>query len=207
LLIREACVGSLREALKAQSLGADRIEYCQNLHEGGTTPSYGSILEAKKLLSIPMMVIIRPRGGDFVYSQEEVNSMIKDIELCKKVGVQGVVLGVLTKNGVIDKLLLNELVDVAKPLDITFHMAFDSIKNKEKALEELIELKVDRILTKGCDTNAFDGKNEIKKLIDQSSGRITIIPGGGIREDNFQAIVDFTGAKEVHGTEIVGYLS
>jgi copper homeostasis protein len=207
MIIKEACVGSLGEALIAQSLGASRIEYCQNLQEGGTTPSYGSLLEGKKLLSIPMMVIIRPRGGDFVYSPAEVNIMKRDIEICKQIGVQGVVLGVLTKDGVIDRGLLQELVALAKPLAITFHMAFDVIKNKQEALEELIALKIDRILTKGCSTNAFDGRNEIKKLVDQSRGRITILPGGGIRETNFQEIVDFTGAKEVHGTKIVGSLS
>lgn len=204
LIIKEACVGSLREALTAQRFGADRIEYCQNLNDGGTTPSYGSILEGKKLLSIPMMVIIRPRGGNFVYSQEEINIMKTDIELCKNVGVQGVVLGVLTPDNRIDKNILQELVDFSKPMEITFHMAFDEIKNKEEALEELIELQIDRILTKGCTTNAFDGKNVIKKLIDQSRGRIIILPGGGVHQGNFQEIVDFTGANEVHGSKIVG---
>ena len=206
MIIKEACVGSLQEALNAQSLGANRIEYCQNLHEGGTTPDYVSILEGKKLLSIPILVIVRPRGGDFVYSQAEVNCMKQDIEFCKKVGVQGVVLGVLTQHDTIDKLLLGELVHLAKPLEITFHMAFDAIKNKEKALEELIELKVDRILTKGCGTNALDGKIIIKNLIEQSRGRIIIIPGGGVCWGNFQEVADFTGATEVHGTKIVGHL-
>ena len=207
LIIKEACVGSLNEALTAQRLGADRIEYCQNLAEGGTTPSHESIFEGKKLLMIPMMVIIRPRGGDFVYSPAEIKRMEKDIEFCKNNGIQGVVLGVLDKNNMVDKILLKRLVAVAKPLTITFHMAFDEIKNKEKALEELIELGIDRVLTKGCDTNAFDGKVIIRKLIVQSRGRMTILPGGGITQENFQEIVDFTGAVEVHGTKIVGNLA
>lgn len=205
-MIKEACVGSLQEALKAEQAGADRIEYCQNLYEGGTTPSYESIVEGKKLLSIPMFVIIRPRGGDFVYSQDEIKTMKEDIKFCKKIGVQGIVLGVLTEYNKIDTILLQEFIGLAKPLAITFHMAFDSITDKEEALEELIKLKVDRILTKGCNTNAFAGKMVIRKLIAQSRGRIVILPGGGINQENFQEIADFTGAEEVHGTKIVGDL-
>lgn len=206
-MIKEACVGSLQEALNAEQAGADRIEYCQNLAEGGTTPSYESILEGKKRISIPVFVIIRPRGGNFVYSQDEIKIMKEDIKFCKKAGVQGVVVGVLTEQNKIDKNLLQEFIDLAKPLAITFHMAFDFIIDKEEALEELINLKVDRILTKGCNTNAFAGKMVIRKLIEQSRGRIIILPGGGIHQGNFQEIADFTGAEEVHGTKIVGNLS
>ena len=132
--------------------------------------------------------------------------MKSDIKLCKRLGVQGVVLGVLKRENRIDMSLLQELVMLAKPLEVTFHMAFDVIEDKENALEELIALKVDRVLTKGCAANAFAGKHVIKKLIEQSRNRIIIIPGGGIHKDNFQEIVDFTGAVEVHGTKIVGCL-
>lgn len=206
MIIKEACVGSLRQALQAQSFGADRIEYCQNLSEGGTTPSYESILAGRKVLRVPMFVIIRPRGGNFVYSQDEINIMKKAISFCKEIGVQGVVLGVLTEKNCVDQIILKELVELAKPLEVTFHMAFDSITDKEEALEELIKLQVDRILTKGCNTDAFAGKSVIKKLIEKSNGRIVILPGGGICWDNFQQIVAFTGAREVHGTKIVGNL-
>ncbi len=207
MYIKEACVGSFEEAKRAQQLGASRIELCDNLKEGGTTPSYGTIIQAKEYLDIPIMVIIRPRGGNFVYSKYEIEIMKKDIKLCKEVGVKGVVFGVLDENDFINKIVMKELIDLAKPLDITFHMAFDEIKDKEKALEELIELNVDRILTKGCKTNAFDGKKIIKKLTNKGENKIIILPGGGIIKENYLDIINYTKAKEVHGTKIVGALN
>ncbi|GAA0743032.1 copper homeostasis protein CutC [Clostridium oceanicum] len=206
MYIKEACVGSFKEAKKAQELGASRIELCDNLKEGGTTPSYGTIIQTKSYLDIPIMVIIRPRGGDFVYSKYEIEIMKKDIELCKGLGVDGVVFGVLDENKLINKNVMKELVDLAKPLDVTFHMAFDEIKDKEEAIEELIELKVDRILTKGCKTNAFDGKEIIRKLTSKSKDKIIILPGGGITKENYLDIINYTKVKEVHGTKIVGVL-
>lgn len=207
MYIKEACVGSFKEAKKAQELGASRIELCDNLKEGGTTPSYGTIIQTKSYLDIPIMVIIRPRGGDFVYSEYEIEIMKKDIELCKGSGVEGVVFGVLDENKLINKNVMKELVDLAKPLDVTFHMAFDEIKDKEEAIEELIELKVDRILTKGCKTNAFDGKEIIRKLTSKSKDKIIILPGGGITKENYLDIINYTKVKEVHGTKIVGVLN
>lgn len=202
-MIFEACVGNIDEALEAEKRGASRIELCDNLMEGGTTPSFGTIALAKERIKIPFMVIIRPRGGDFCYSDEEFEVMKKDIELCKKLGVYGVVLGILDKENKVDEDRTKELVDMAKPMKVTFHMAFDEIEDKESALEALIELGVDRILTKGCKTKAFDGLETIKKLVEESKGRIEILPGGGVTKDNFRDLSQKTGVNEVHGTKIV----
>ncbi|QZY55808.1 copper homeostasis protein CutC [Crassaminicella profunda] len=206
MYMREACVGSFEEAKKAQELGANRIELCDNLKEGGTTPSYGTILMAKKFLDIPIMVIIRPKGGNFIYSKAEIEIMKIDIKICKELGVMGVVFGILDEHNLINKEVTKELVDLAKPLHVTFHMAFDEIEDKKRALEELVELKVDTILTKGCKTKAFDGKETIKELIHLSKDRIIILPGGGITKENYLELMQYTNAKEVHGTKIVGRL-
>lgn len=202
-MIFEACVGNIGEALEAEKRGASRIELCDNLMEGGTTPSFGTIALAKEMIGIPFMVIIRPRGGDFCYSDEEFEVMKKDIELCKKLGVYGVVLGILDKENNIDIDRTKALIDMAKPMKVTFHMAFDEIHDKDSALEKLIELRVDRILTKGCKTKAFDGVEIIKRLVDKSKGRIEILPGGGVTKDNFMDLAEKTGVSEVHGTKIV----
>lgn len=203
MVIFEACVGNISEALEAEKRGASRIELCDNLMEGGTTPSFGTIELAKEKINIPFMVIIRPRGGDFVYSDEEFIVMKKDIELCKKLGVYGVVLGILDKKNNIDIEKTRELVELSKPMKVTFHMAFDEIYDKDKAIEELISLGIDRILTKGCKTKALDGLETIKRLVKISNGRIEILPGGGITKENFKYIVENTGVREVHGTKIV----
>ena len=137
-ILLEACVGCYEEAKRAEMLGADRIELCDNLEEGGTTPSYGTIYLAKKNINIPISVIIRPRGGNFVYSNDEFEIMKKDIIICKELGVETVVFGILNKNNTIDIDRTRELVDLAQGLKVTFHMAFDEIYDKFKALEQLI---------------------------------------------------------------------
>ncbi|MEW8957078.1 copper homeostasis protein CutC [Clostridium sp.] len=204
--IFESCVGSYEEAKKAERLGAHRIELCDNLIEGGTTPSYGTISMACENLDIPIMVIIRPRGGDFLYTEEEIEIMKRDIKMCKELGVYGVVLGVLNGDKKIDKNLLKNLIELSKPLKVTFHMAFDEIEDKEAALQELINLNVDRILTKGGIEDAFKGKNVIKSLIEKSEGKIIILPGGGVTKENYEELKIYTGAKEFHGKRIVGKL-
>lgn len=203
MIIFEACVGNITEALEAEKRGASRIELCDNLMEGGTTPSFGTITLAKEKLSVPFMVIIRPRGGDFYYSYEEFEVMKKDIELCKNLGVYGVVLGLLDKENKIDIERTKELVDMAKPMKVTFHMAFDEIDDKDNALESLMDLGVDRVLTKGCKTKALDGIEILKRLNEKSNGKIEILPGGGVTKENFNYLVEKTGVKEVHGTKIV----
>ncbi|SHE37018.1 copper homeostasis protein CutC [Clostridium fallax] len=202
----EACVKNLKEALKAEKLGANRIELCDNLSEGGTTPSYGTIIMAKQKLNIPIMVIVRPRGGDFLYSDVEFEIMKKEIELCKSLGIYGVVFGILNEDKNIDVKRTKDLVDLAKPMQVTFNMAFDEVYDKEKALEQLIKIGVDRVLTKGGAASATDGKEIIKNLIKKSNGKIIILPGGDITKNNYEAFGKYVGAEEFHGTKIVGKL-
>ncbi|SFC93954.1 copper homeostasis protein CutC [Clostridium uliginosum] len=200
--IYEVCVGNYNEALRAEKLGANRIELCDNLLEDGTTQSYGTIKRTISNLNIPVMVIIRPRGGNFNYSLEEIEIMKDDIRICKKLGAYGVVIGAL-KNKCIDIKAVKELVKIAKPMSITFHMAFDEIEDKYKAIDELVDLGVDRILTKGGNENALSGKEMIKSLVEYSNDRISIMPGKGVTKENREFILDFTGAKEIHGSKVV----
>ena len=205
----EACVGSFKEAKKAQELGANRIELCENLKEGGTTPSYGTISYCKKTLNIPIATMIRPRGGDFIYNQEEIEIMKEDILICKKFGVESVVLGVLTKEKKIDCDLLKDLIQMARPMKVVFHMAFDEIEEKEKieSLSQLVDLGVDRLLTKGCKTNALDGIKMLKNLSENCQNKIIIVAGGGITKENYQKIANETNILQYHGTKIVGILN
>ena len=205
-ILLEACVGCYEEAKKAEIQGADRVELCDNLAEGGTTPSYGTIYLAKKNLNIPIAVIIRPRGGDFVYSNDEFEIMKRDIAVCKELGVETVVFGILNKDNKIDIERTNELIELASGLKVTFHMAFDEIDDKFEALNQLIDMKVDRVLTKGCNTHATDGKKLLKKLIEKSNDMITILVGGGVNYKNYKELSNYIGCKEMHGSKIVGDL-
>ncbi len=205
-IIKEACVGNYREAKKADELGADRVELCDNLMEGGTTPSYGTILLAKEKLNLDIFPIIRPRGGDFVYTEDEILIMEKDIELCKKAKVDGVVFGILTKDNKIDEEKNKRLIEKAEGLNITFHMAFDEIEDSKSAIDTLIKLGVDRILTKGGKVSALNNVDALKELIEYAGEDIIILPGGGVTKDNYMELVEKTKAKEVHGTRIVGNL-
>ena len=207
-VLREACVNSYTEAKLAQEKGANRIELCDNLAQGGTTPSYGTIEACIKKLSIPTSVMIRPNGDwNFIYTLDEVEIMLKDIGICKNLGADGVVFGVLTKDKDIDIPIVKKLVEAARPLKVTFHMAFDNIKgDKQSALEALITLGITRVLTKGFEKNAIEGKDNLKKMVEWGKGRITIIAGGGVNSENYKEIAEYTGVKEVHGTKIVGSL-
>ncbi len=203
MVLKEACVGSFEASKKAVLCGADRLELCENLLEGGTTPSYGTIAAVQKHLDVPVQVMIRPRGGNFVYTSEEVDIMKSDIEICKRLGVYGVVFGVLTEEGALDYETLKELVSCSKPMQVTFHMAFDVLSNPDEALEALIDLGFDRVLTKGCQTNALEGVHVLRSLVNRAKGRIKILAGGGVTHENFMALVKQTGVSEVHGTKIV----
>lgn len=205
-ILLEACVGCYKEAKKAELQGADRIELCDNLGEGGTTPSYGTIYLATQNINIPIAVIIRPRGGDFVYSNDEFEIMKKDIVICKELGVETVVFGILNKENKIDIERTKELIDLASGLKVTFHMAFDEIDDKFEALNQLISMNVDRILTKGCKTCALDGKNTLKNLVEKSDNRITILVGGGVTYKNYKELSNYIGCNEMHGSKIVGTL-
>lgn len=200
--IFEACVGNYKDALRAEALGANRIEFCDNLLEDGTTPSFGNIKMALKNLKIPFVVIIRPRGGNFEYSEDEAEIMIEDIKACKELGVYGVVIGAL-KGNKIDLELTKKLVEAAKPMKTTFHMAFDEIEDKKAAIDELVDLGVDRILTKGGMENALAGKDVLKDLVTYANDRIIIMPGKGVNKENREYLLEYTGAKEIHGTKVV----
>lgn len=205
-ILKEACVGSYIEAKKAEDLGADRIELCDNLNEGGTTPSLGTIKIAKETISVPIFPIIRPRGGNFIFSEEEIKIMERDIELCKSLNIDGVVIGALTSNNEIDEDAIIRLIEKAKGMNITFHMAFDLIENRKAAIDKLIQLGVNRILTKGGNKSAMNNLDILRETVEYAGNRINILAGGGITKDNYKYIVDKTCVKEVHGTKIVGKL-
>ncbi|PKP30323.1 MAG: copper homeostasis protein CutC [Bacteroidetes bacterium HGW-Bacteroidetes-16] len=194
----EVCCGSAQSAINAQAGGAHRVELCQNPEAGGTTPSAGEILMARKQLSIALHVLIRPRDGDFLYSEHELEIVRQDILFCKSVGVNGVVIGFLTKNGDIDQRLTKEMIELAHPMSVTFHRAFDVCREPKTALEQLIVMGVDRLLTSGQQPTAAAGSALIKQLVQQAGKRLVVMPGSGIREHNIQGLIEITGAPEYH---------
>jgi len=194
----EVCCYNLESALNAQSAGADRIELCADRHQGGTTPSYGTLEVSRKQLRIPIYAMIRPRGGDFLYSGPEVETMLHDIQMCKELGIDGVVFGALTPEGQVDIELTKELVQLAAPMEVTFHRAFDLTLDPMESLEQIIDLGIQRILTSGQQATAFQGISIIKTLVEHAAGRIVILPGAGINEGNLQQILRETGVKEFH---------
>lgn len=194
----EICVDSIQSALAAQKAGADRIELCDNLIGGGTTPSAGMIELARKYLTMDINVIIRPRSGDFCYSYHEFEVMKKDIEIAKCYGANGIVIGILKPNGVIDVNMMNEIVQLSRPLTVTFHRAFDMTRDPFEALEVLINLGVERVLTSGQESKAIYGVELIKELVHRAEDKIIVMPGAGIDEINITDIIDNTGAKEIH---------
>ncbi len=196
----EVCAGSLLSALAAQEGGAFRVELCDNLYEGGTTPSIGTIELARLKLSIKLHVIIRPRGGDFLYSDLEYVIVKRDVERCRNSRVDGVVIGFLTADGRVDIERTLEIVEMARPMAVTFHRAFDMARDPFEALEDLKKTGVDRILTSGQKNSAIDGADLIERLIRQSAGKISIMPGGGLNEHNISVFAKQVRAKEYHAT-------
>ncbi len=196
----EICVDTVESAVAAQDGGADRVELCDNLFEGGTTPSFGSIAMARELLNIKLHVIIRPRGGDFLYSDTEFEITKRDIEAARKLGVDGVVIGLLNADGSIDKERTKELVTLARPMSVTFHRAFDVCRDPYEGLEALIELGIDRVLTSGQNATATKGSELIGKLVEQANGRISVMACGGLNETNIADVISATGVSEVHFT-------
>lgn len=204
----EICVGDLRSALEAGKGGADRVELCDRLEVGGTTPSAGTIAEAVRRLSIPVYVLIRPRAGDFIPDEAELASMLHDIQTIKSLGAAGAVLGALNTDGTIDREATAKLIDAARPLSVTFHKAFDRVPNQAEALETLVELGVDRILTSGGKPTAEEGADNLAALIRQAGDRIGIIVAGGLPIDNLPDIVRLTKAREIHlGTAIADHIA
>lgn len=198
--ILEVCANSYASALAAQNGGAKRVEFCDNLAEGGTTPSYGQIALAKRNLTIEIWPIIRPRGGDFLYSDMEFNLMIEDIKSCGSLQCEGIVIGILNADGSIDIERCKTLIELAKPMPVAFHRAFDMSNDMEKALEDLIELGIVRVLSSGGATSAFSGMEQLAKLVKQADGRITIMPGAGINAGNIKELYSQTGATEFHAS-------
>jgi copper homeostasis protein len=198
LALVESAVDTLESALRAERAGAGRIELCAGLNDGGTTPSAGLIEIVTERCRVPVFVMIRPRGGGFVYSGVERDVMLRDIEIARSLGVQGIVIGALGDDGKIDGARTRELVRVAQELPVTFHRAFDHVTNPGDALDELIDLGVVRVLTSGGANTALEGASRIGALVNQAEGRVGIVAGGGVRESNVQEIITLTGVDEVH---------
>lgn len=196
----EVIAFNIESVLLAQKSGAHRIELCDNPGDGGTTPSYGMIKTARANTTLQLYPIIRPRGGDFLYSEEEFDIMKKDIMLCKELLCDGVVIGMLKKDGSIDKARTAELVDIAYPLGVTFHRAFDRTANPFEALEDVIETGCERILTSGLKPTAPEGADTIEALVRQADDRIIIMPGSGVRAGNIAALARKTQATQFHSS-------
>lgn len=191
---------TIESCLIAQASGANRIELCDNPGDGGTTASYGFIKAARKALQIDLYPIIRPRSGDFLYSDDEFKIMQTDVQLCKELGCDGVVIGMLNKDGSIDKKRCSKLVSLAYPLGVTFHRAFERCSNPFEALEDIIEMGCERILTSGQQPTAAEGVDFINQLIRQADERIIIMPGSAVRSSNIIEIAQQTGAVEFHSS-------
>jgi copper homeostasis protein len=196
----EIAVFNINSALLATAAGADRIELCENAAEGGTTPSYGTLKTVREKISIPVFPIIRPRGGDFLYSDTEFEVMKKEILLCKDLGYEGAVTGLLNEDGTIDAERTKTLVSLAYPMEITFHRAFDRAINPLQAMETVIACGCSRILTSGQVPNAADATTLIAELVSKAAHRIIIMPGSGIRSNNIREIATATGATELHSS-------
>ncbi|MCD0466729.1 copper homeostasis protein CutC [Flavobacterium sp. ENC] len=196
---------NLESALIAQENGADRIELCENMQLGGTTPNYILGVRVREQLSIKMHVIIRPRGGDFVYSDEELIEMKQDIKQFKKLGIDGFVFGVLKEDGSVNKTRNKELVDLASPLPCTFHRAFDVVENVEQSLEDVIDCGFKTILTSGQGVNVLEGISVLEKIQKLAGDRITIMPGGGLRSSNIQALQEKLEPTFYHSSAITDH--
>lgn len=197
-VILEVLVDSVESGRAAMEGGADRLEVCQNLFEGGTTPSAGLLAMLAREVSLPFNVMIRPRGGDFCYSGSEFEVMCQDVRIAKDLGASGLVFGILSPDGTVDTGRTAELMALARPLTVTFHRAIDMTRDLGEALEDLIGLGVDRVLTSGGEATVLEGVDAIAALVRQAGDRIVVMPGGGIRERNVEKILALTGAREIH---------
>jgi copper homeostasis protein len=197
-MIFEICVDSIAGVRAAKAAGADRVELCADLLEGGITPSRGMIRQARNIASIGLNVMIRPRGGDFLFDDDEFAIMRSDIETAKAEGADGVVIGLLTAAGEVDMSRTRELIALARPLSITFHRAFDMTPEPFRALETLIELGVDRVLTSGQEASVLEGLPLIVQLIERAGSGIVVMPGGGITERNVDRVIAAASPREIH---------
>lgn len=196
----EVIAFDLASCFIAERAGAHRIELCANPNEGGTTPSYGMIKMARKATKLQLFPIIRPRGGDFLYDNTELLSMIEDIKICREEGCDGVVIGMLRADGTIDADACHEMIHHANGMDVTFHRAFDRVRDLESSLVDIIQLGCKRVLTSGGFPTAIEGKEQLRKLVDLSKNKITIMVGSGVKSSNIQILKEFTGAYAFHAS-------
>ena len=194
----EICANSVASCIAAQEGGADRVELCAGIPEGGTTPSYGMIRSAREAITIGLNVIIRPRGGDFLYSEEEIREMIYDIETARSLGADGLVFGSLRPDGSVDMEVMERLMKAAGDTPVTFHRAFDHCNDPFQALEDIIGLGCARILTSGCRPTAAEGVSLLAQLVEKAADRIIIMPGCGVNEGNIAETARLSGAREFH---------
>jgi len=206
-MLLEICAFNIRSCFIAESAGASRIELCANPLQGGTTPSYGTILHALGNINIPVFPIIRPRGGDFVYDNDEMSIIKKDILTSKDLGCKGIATGVLTVDNTIDISAIRQIVEWAYPMQVTFHKAFDEVPDAFEALEILIDAGCKRVLTSGLHRTAMEGAVTVSQLVTQAAGRIVVMPGGGVRGHNIADLAKQTGTKEFHSAALVNMLN
>jgi copper homeostasis protein len=194
----EVIAFTIESCIIIQRAGAHRIELCDNPGEGGTTPSFGSLKKARELVTVELYPMIRPRGGDFLYSDDEFAMMKQDVKICKELGCDGVVIGLLNADGTVDQKRTAQLIELAYPMGVTFHRAFDRTRDGFEAMEILIEIGCERILTSGLKPDVNAGTAMLAQLVKAADERITIMPGSGVRSSNIKAIAEQTGAVEFH---------
>ena len=197
-ILVEACVDSVESAIAAERGGARRLELCGALVDGGTTPSAGTIAAVKAAVRIPVFVILRPRGGGFVYSDAEVEVMRRDAEMAASLGADGLVIGALRPDARVDVRRTQELMDASRGLPVTFHRAFDLVRDRHEALDVLVGAGVARVLTSGGSRNALVGADEIGSIVQAAGSRLIVVAGGGIREENVVEVVRRSGVREIH---------
>lgn len=202
-MIKEACVEFFDGAKRAEENGANRVELCENLSVGGTTPSYGTVKLCLEKLGIDIFPMIRPRGGNFIYSDDEIEIMKEDIKVFKNLGVKAVVFGILTEDNKINLKQMEELVNLSHPMEVTFHKAIDELENPLDWIEDLIKIGVKRILTSGCKTTALEGKDMINKMIEKANGKLKIVVAGKVTKENLAELEKLIPANEFHGKQIV----
>ncbi len=196
----ESCCTDVEQIRRAQEAGARRIELCEKLAVGGVTPSAELLKAAISVAKVPVNVLVRPRGGDFVFSAAEADTMLRDIELCREAGAAAVVIGALDSRGEVDMPLMRRLCDAASGMSVTFHRAFDVCADPLAAFEDVLALGCDRLLTSGHESDAFKGRFFIAELVERAAGRIIVMPGCGVRRSNIARIAADTGAVEFHAS-------
>lgn len=201
----ESCCTDVEQIRRAQEAGARRIELCEKLAVGGVTPSAELLKAAISVAKVPVNVLVRPRGGDFVFSAAEADTMLRDIELCREAGAAAVVIGALDSRGEVDMPLMRRLCDAASGMSVTFHRAFDVCADPLAAFEDVLALGCDRLLTSGHESDAFKGRFFIAELVERAAGRIIVMPGCGVRRSNIARIAADTGAVEFHASSAFFY--